>query len=429
VAPVLRLLGALLALLVALPAAAVAHARLAAPVPPASGYVVALHGDATADTVRELEFAVGFQVVHRYRSALQGFSARLTDAQVAGLRARRGVALVTPDVEVRASGLVPVARGETIPAGVRRIGAATTTEVRAPSDVGVAVLDTGLDLANPDLNATTGTNCVRPGASAQDDHGHGTHVGGVLAARNSGAGVAGVAAGTRLHAVKVLGAKGSGTLSQLLCGIDWVTREAGARNIRVANMSIEGAGTDDGNCGWSNGDLEHRAICASVDADVTYVASAGNSGRDLATTIPATYAEVLTVTAMTDTDGVAGGKGPVPCSKAERDDVGAGWSNFATTAGDAAHVLAAPGTCVVSSRRGGGTTTMSGTSMAAPHVAGAAALCLAAGAPCAGLPPTEVARRLRDDAADAAATLGFSGDPLRPLAGKVLGHLVSARGL
>ena len=99
----------------------------------------------------------------------------------------------------------------------------------------------------------------------------------------------GVAPGTRIVSVKVLNSKATGTLSQILCGIDWVTANAAAWNIRVANMSITGSGRNDGNCGNTNNDAEHQAICRSVAAGVTYTVSAGNSKTDFAGSIPAAY--------------------------------------------------------------------------------------------------------------------------------------------
>jgi len=393
-------------------------------------YVVALRDTADTDAVvGGLERAQGFRASQRYGAALHGFAVHLSDAQRDRVLADPAVASVVPDTPVQGTGFAPVTGKETVPPGVRRIGAATTALAHSPSDVGVAVVDTGLDLKSADLDATSGVNCVTPGATAQDDNGHGTHIGGTLAGRNTGTGVVGVAPGTRLYAVKVLDSKASGSLSGLLCGIDWVTRNATALGLRVVNMSISGAGSNDGDCGRTNNDVLHQAICASVAAGITYVVSAGNSGVDLASVVPASYPEVLTVTAATDTDGLPGGKGPVPCDKTQKDDTPWSSSNFAVSPGDVAHVVAAPGVCVVSTKRGNGTTTMTGTSMAAPHVAGAVALCQGSGGvagPCAGLTPAQTIDRIRSDAQAAAAISGFAGDPLRPLAGKAYGSMVSA---
>src|SRR5205807_7686861 len=117
--------------------------------------------------------------------------------------------------------------------------------------------------------------CVKSTASAQDDNGHGTNVAGIIAARDQGAGVVGVAPGTKLYAVKVLSRSGAGSLSQILCGINWVTANAAALNIKVVNMSLAGSGQNDNNCGYTNKDAEHQAICRSTAAGVTYIAAAG----------------------------------------------------------------------------------------------------------------------------------------------------------
>jgi subtilisin len=355
----------------------------------------------------------------RYDSALTGFASDLSSPQVGRLRDNPAVVAIEPDAEVDAHGMEALAAGETAPTDIRRVGAATPLLAHQSASVGVAVLDTGVDLANPDLDAVTGTNCVKPGTPAQDDNGHGTNVAGIIAARNNGRGVVGVAPGTRVYAVKVLNNRATGTLSQFLCGIDWVTANAAALNLKVANMSIGGTGADDGSCGSMNKDSEHKAICAASAAGVTFVVSAGNSGADFKTTVPAAYPEVLTTTAITDTDGLPGGLGPASCARKEYDDRAGTYSNYAGTAAASAHSVAAPGTCVVSAGLGGKTSTYTGTSQAAPHIAGAVALCFGSGGlpgPCDGLAPAAVISRVRADALTGA----FTGDALR------YGPLVSA---
>jgi subtilisin len=399
---------------------------------PRSPYVVVLRdavdaGGTTDALARRLALPVRF----RYGRALKGFATDLTDAQATALTREPSVAYVSPDHVSSATGLTAVAAGESVPPGIKRVGAATATLAHASANTNVAVLDTGVDLMNPDLNATSGTNCIRPGTAAQDDGGHGTHVAGIVGGRNQGAGVTGVAPGTRLYSVKVLSSTGKGTLSQILCGINWLAQNAAALNIRVANMSITGAGSNDGNCGRSNNDAEHQAICGAMAAGVLIVASAGNAAVDFARSVPAAYPEVLTATAMTDTDGAQGGAGAAPlCSRGEIDDSYGTYSSFAVGAAERAHVVAAPGTCVVSVGRGGGTATYTGSSQAAPHVAGTVALCLGTGGaagPCTGLTPMGVLARVRDDATAGATTLnGFAGDPLRPVAGRYFGPLVRA---
>jgi hypothetical protein len=133
---------------------------------------------------------------------------------------------------------------------------------------------------------------------------------------------------------------------------------------------------------------------------------------------------------MSDTDGAPGGVGP-SCDVEEMDDTYALFSNFATSPADIAHVISAPGVCIESTNRGGGETTLSGTSAAAPHVAGVIALCIGeAGVPgpCAEMTPAEVIDQVRADAAaNATPENGFVGDPFHPDAlGHHFGHLVSA---
>jgi subtilisin len=399
-----------------------------------SRYVVVYKGavtDVNAET-NNLEARYGFSTTLRYAHALKGFAASLAGPQLSSLRSNPDVAYVAPDITFAAAGLVSLAAGETEPVGIERIGAATATQVHTSSGANVAVLDTGIDLANSDINAASGTNCIKSGASAQDDNGHGTNVAGIIGGKDQGAGVVGVAPGTKLYAVKVLNSRGSGTLSQILCGINWVTANAGALNIRVVNMSLAGAGANDNNCGNSNKDAEHQAICRAVAAGVTFVAAAGNNATSFSNYVPASYPEVLTVTAMTDTDGVAGALGPAACISKQSDDTYATYSNFAVSSTDQAHTIAAPGTCVLSDGLGGGTSNYYGTSQAAPHVAGSVALCLDdAGlqGPCSGLSQTQLIAKVRADAALAATTsTGFSGDPRHAITGKYFGYLVDAAG-
>jgi subtilisin len=409
-------------------AAALAGVLAAAPAASAATYVVTLADGASVDAVVRAARLPAPKLT--YDAALTGFAADLNGPQLDRLLAEEAVTAVEPDVEVSATGMEPLAAGETAPPGIRRAGGATLALAHAPATTAVAVIDSGIDLAGAELDAVSGTNCVKPGTPAQDDNGHGTNVAGIIAARNTGKGVVGVAPGTRVYAVKVLNNRGTGTLSQFLCGIDWVAANAAALNIRTANMSIGGVGLSDGACGTISRDSEHKAICAATAAGVTFAVSAGNGGTDFKTTVPAAYPEVLTATAITDTDGLPGAKGPSSCAKKELDDRTGTYSSYAVTAAAAAHTIAAPGTCVLSAGLGGKTSTYTGTSQAAPHVAGTVALCHGSGGvagPCDGLAPADVIARVRADAT-AAMTLstGFLGDPLRPLTGKVFGPLVTA---
>jgi subtilisin family serine protease len=284
----------------------------------------------------------------------------------------------------------------------------------------VAVLDTGIDLGHPDLNVVGGRNCAK-GKSFEDGNGHGTHVAGTIGAKDDGNGVVGVAPGARLYSVRVLNNNGFGSWSSIICGIDWVTANAAATGIKVANMSLGGSGSD-GTCAST---ALHRAICNSVNsARVTYVVAAGNSSANLSGFVPAAYDQVLAVTAVADFNGRPGG-GASPTCRSDVDETPADFSNFAGSA-DSAHTIAAPGVCIASTWKSGGYNTISGTSMASPHVAGAAALCLAG--PCAGMSPSQVMSKLRADAAARPASYGFSGDPNSPTAGRYYGFLAYAGG-
>ena len=423
-----------LALALAVVVAAALFAPLSASA--ATGNYVVVYRDGVTDVealTTSLETTLGLRARFRYGAAIPGFAATLTDTQRLSLEANPAIAYVARDIPVTAAGTTPIQSGETVPPGIRRIGAATLTDAHVSATPAVAVLDTGVDLKNADLNAVSGKNCVTTTAAAQDDNGHGTHVAGTLAARNTGAAVIGVAPGTLVYSVKVLNSRSSGTLSQILCGVDWVTANAAGLNIKVANMSVLGSGANDNNCGNSNNDAWHKAICRSTAAGVTYVGAAGNGKVSFDKTIPAAYPEVLTATAVTDTDGRPGAIGGAPkCKSGEADDRYGTYSNWAVGATASSHTLAAPGTCVVSDKLGGGTATYYGTSQAAPHVAGAVALCMGtagSSGPCSGLTPSQAIAKVRADAAASATTAnGFAGDPLRPVTGRYYGYLVAAGG-
>jgi subtilisin len=376
-----------------------------------------------------------FKAAQVYDDSLHGFAAKLDAHDVAAVKDDPRVAAVVPDRPVKASALVPVAPGDNVPLGVRRVGAGTATTARQASTANVAVIDTGIDLSHPDLNAVAGVNCNGTGAPT-DGFGHGTHVAGIIGARNQGGdGAVGVAPGTRLWAVRVLNAQGAGYTSNIICGIDWVTSTRTDKDpnndIRVANMSLGGVTAPNASCGRTVNDPEHIAICNSVAAGVTYVAAAGNSTRDEQSFAPAAYPEVLTVTAVTDTDGRAGGLGARDRCFGNADDTPASYSNWATRPADVAHTIAAPGTCITSTYPGARYATMSGTSMAAPHVAGLVALCMGengAHGPCWGQTPAKVMSIVM---AAAATTAGrapdqvFSGAPSRDLDGRFYGDLAS----
>ncbi|MDX6650713.1 MAG: hypothetical protein QOJ97_2664 [Solirubrobacteraceae bacterium] len=433
----LGLLATALALgVVAAPAAQAREKPAAAPPASAGKWIVTYERSAGAvDTeTSQRERARGFRATLRFHRAVRGFAARLTAGQVSALRADPEVASVVPDRPRQATGFA-LAAGQAVPTGVRRIGAGTASTVRGPSTSSVAIIDTGVDLTHPDLNVGPGTDCTGVG-SANDDNGHGSHVAGTIGARNGAGSAVGVAPGTRVLPVKVLDNTGSGSDSTVICGLDWVTAHAASEHIGVANLSLGGLGVYS-TCGDGTDPL-HDAVCRTTGAGVTVVVAAGNDGWDFGAAppdTPAWYPEVLTVTAMSDGDGLAGGSHAPTCRSGEGDDAPATFSNYSTLGTDSAHTIAAPGVCIVSTWKNGGYGVASGTSMATPHIAGLVALCQgesAAPGPCAGMSPANVLTKLRSDAAQATALgNGFTGDPSLPSGSRwygYLGHVVADNG-
>ena len=361
--------------------------------------IVVLNGSAdepTAQEVAQREQALDFNAEHEYDQVIDGFAADLTDAQVAELERDPEVAYVVPNRPVRKSGVVAAVDPTTVPPGIHRVTKTTSTGVRQAASGAVAVLDTGVDLEHPDLNVAAGKNCVTPAASPDDTDGHGTHVAGTIGAKNDSQGVTGVAPGTKIYAVKVLDDAGNGTTATILCGAEWVLNNASSRNITVANFSLGGPGVSS-TCA---SDPEHAVFCALANAKIVPVVAAGNDGVDFGATstreVPASYPQVLTVTAMNDTDGRPGALGG-SCSTTP-DDRYATFSNYATKPADDAHTVAAPGVCIRSTYPGSRYARMSGTSMAAPHVAGLVALCKGEAStpgPCANLTTPQVIARMR----------------------------------
>jgi len=384
-------------------------------------YIVVLEEDApaTARAASELAPRYGLEIQRTYQSALKGFAARIPAGCVEAVKADPQVRFVSPNRVFRAvshrQASEPVER-----IGGRQSSARSgngTGRVRA----GIAVLDTGIDPRHRDLNVAGGVDCTSSGKG--NGHGHGTLVAGMAAARDNHFGVVGAAPGASLYAVKVLDDRGNGTLANILCGVGWVT--VNSAKIDVANMSLTGSGSDDGECGREGGDALHLAICRSVEKGVTYVAAAGNGSENLKNTTPAAYDEILTVTAMTDTDGDPGGDGPRPaCGAYERDDTRAFFSNFTTVGSDdAPHTVAAPGVCNRSTYPGNSYASSTGTSIASPLVAGTVALYKARHP---GATPARVIKQIRVQAREEPASYGFDGDPRSPLRSRYYGYLAYA---
>lgn len=328
-----------------------------------------------------------------YGTALFGFAARIPEGRLAALEHDPRVLYVNPDKLVS----VPLPRtaappwctpdsshpacqpddgggssGQVVPWGITRIGADATSGTGAGTHV--YVIDTGIDVDHPDLQGNLGIGYAAVACkggcltSWDDDHGHGTHVAGTIGALDNSIGVVGVAPGVTLHAVKVLGKNGSGRDSGVIAGIDWVANRVGAAGqAAVANMSLGGPGQRTGNCteaGFLGEDAYHAALCNASRVGVLFAVAAGNDGADAEFAVPAAYDDtVITASATT------------------QDDDWPSWSNWGNGTSfeidpPAPVAIAAPGVSILSLGRGGGTATKSGTSMAAPHVAGTLALFL-----------------------------------------------------
>ena len=337
--------------------------------------VVVVFDDTVADpaaVANEMSAEHGFAVGHVYQYALKGFAAALPAPAASAIGGDSRVVSVEPDVEFELD-------LQTLPIGVDRIEGdknptITTDGTGAMTvDLDVAILDSGIDLDHPDLNV--GSEPVSfAGGSADDGNGHGSHVAGTVGALDNGIGVVGVAPGATVHAVRVCKPGGICLTSDMVAGIDWVAgRKAEATNgagdgdpgidFAVANMSI--STSDDPNfCTGSSGAI-HEAICGLVDEGVVFALAAGNNDRE-----KDAYPEVLAVSALADFDGMAGALGSPTC-RSDEDETLANFSNYGPTVD-----IAAPGVCIRSTWKDGGYNTISGTSMATPHVAGAVALYL-----------------------------------------------------
>jgi subtilisin family serine protease len=351
-----RRLAAALALSAAAVVCAAPSPASAAPI--AGSYIVGLTSGDPVTVANEHARQFGAAVDHVYRNSLRGYAAHMSATAAQRVAADSRVQSVVQDQTVSAD-------AQTLPTGINRIDGELSSTISGNGggavNADVAIIDTGIDLTHPDLNVQAGVNCSS-GTSYADGNGHGTHVAGTVAAKDDGIGVVGVAPGARVYPVRVLNNRGSGSWSSIICGIDWVT--ARAATIKVANMSLGGTGTA-GSC--NDGGLR-QAICRSTAAGVTYAVAAGNETDNAANHVPAAYPEVITVSALADFDGVPGGLGRPTC-RADVDDTLADFSNFGSVVD-----IMAPGVCILSTWKGGGYNTISGTSMATPHVTGAAAL-------------------------------------------------------
>jgi subtilisin family serine protease len=314
----------------------------------ANDYIVTFHADETdpEGQARGLVATHGGSLTHVYRAALKGFAvAGLPEAAVEALRRNPRVAAIELDGVMSVVGA-----GQQTGAtwGIDRIDQrdrpldGVYNYDADGSGVTAYIIDTGIRLAHNEFGgrAVSGFTAINDGNGTNDCHGHGTHVAGTV-----GGSTYGVAQAVKLVAVRVLSCSGRGSNSGVIAGIDWVT--ANRDDNSVANMSL----------GGSFSSALNTAVANSVAAGVTYAVAAGNSNANACNYSPASAPTAITVASTTSSD-----------SKSS-------FSNHGTCVD-----INAPGSSILSAYYSSNTATatMSGTSMASPHVAGAAAVYLSA---------------------------------------------------
>ena len=308
---------------------------------------------------------------------LGGYQAVLTAEQVRMLRDDPAVALVEKDQVVTAS-----VDQQNATWGLDRIDQRSRalngvySYTRTGAGVDSYIIDTGINGTHSEFTGRmgTGATAVNDGRGTRDCNGHGTHVAGTVGGTRHG-----VAKGTTLIPVRVLGCNGSGTTSGVIAGMDWVARTASGPS--VANMSLGGPASS----------TQDSAVNRMVSAGVTVVVAAGNEGQNACNVSPARAASAITVGSTTSSDARSG------------------FSNYGSCLD-----IFAPGSSITSAWHTSSTATrtISGTSMASPHVAGAAALYLQ-GSPSA--PPSQVTSALTSTATTNVVTSAGSGSPNRLL--------------
>ncbi|MFE2061864.1 S8 family peptidase [Streptomyces sp. NPDC059467] len=321
----------------------------------------------------------GAKISHTYDSVLNGYAVRASAAQARRLAADSRVDSVVQDSRVRLERTQknPPSWGlDRVDQAALPLDKAYTWPQSAGAGVTVYVIDTGVRISHRDFGgrASYGWDFVDGDRNADDGNGHGTHVAGIIAGTKYG-----VAKQARIVSVRVLDDSGAGTTAQVIAGIDWVT--AHARGPAVANLSLGG---------YHSVQLD-TAVRNSISSGVTYTVAAGNDDVPAARSSPADVPQALTVGAT------------------DRTDTRAAFSDFGSAVD-----LFAPGVAITSDWNASDTAkaTCSGTSMAAPHVAGAAALYLA-GHPKAG--PAQVAKALIAGAASGKVSDAGPGSPDRLL--------------
>jgi subtilisin family serine protease len=305
----------------------------------ADRYIVVLKDAVDPDAVANIHARkYGASVDHVWGVALHGYAAVIPNDRVAEVRADANVAYVTRDGEASID-------AQTLPWGIDKIDADVSSTKAGNGSGSVSgnayVIDTGIDTTHPDLNVVEFVQYAN--GPARDCNGHGTHVAGTIGAKDDSVGVVGVAPGIRLHAVKVLNCAGSGSWSDVISGINYVAGHAPTGS--VANMSLGGA---------QNTAVDNAVKNAA--RTVFFAVAAGNDGALACGHSPA---------AAGTTNGVA------TVAATDSGDNEASWSNYGSCVD-----IWAPGVSIYSTYKSGGYATLSGTSMATPHVAGGAALYL-----------------------------------------------------
>ena len=307
-----------------------------------SGGAAGEHRDRVTNTAQSIAASYGGREVRVFSASLDGFACR-ADARDAARMAedprvlfvqqdgRKSVAPLPAAESVASWGLDRIDQRELPLDGVYQPGA-------EGEGVHAYIIDTGLDAGHAEFAGRVGEGFSATGGDTLDDNGHGTHVAGTIGGTQSGA-----APQVVLHPVRVL-VNGTGSDSDVIAGVDWVTGHVRSNGWRaVANMSLGGG---------ASAALD-MAVCSSIRAGVTHAVAAGNESANACGSSPARVVQALTAGAT---------------DRADRR------SSFSNT-GACVDVFA-PGSEITSARNGGGTTTLSGTSMASPHVAGVAGLCL-----------------------------------------------------
>ena len=354
-------------------------------------YIVVLNDDALnlrgilSEVAKKVNIE-GTEILHIYKDVLNGFAISVPNERVIEVLEQ------SPFVDHIEKDKIVKAFAQTLPSGVNRVdgdlSSTTSGNGGGAINTDIAILDSGIDTSHSDLNIYHQKTFVSGTSSGNDDNGHGTHVAGIAAARDNSIGVVGIAPGAKLWAIKVLDRNGSGALSTIIKGIDYIKQYAS--QIEVANLSL--------GCECKSSAFD-TAINNAVKAGITFVVASGNSGKDASTFSPANNPNVIAVSAIGDSDGKCGGTGP--STGYGRDDTLASFSNYGAVVD-----MTAPGTKIYSTYKGNSYATMSGTSMAAPHVAGAAALYEASHP---GASPSEVRNALLSNGSTSSTTCDGKG--------------------